>query len=89
MKNIKMPAKYSALDSVEQQSLGGGYGVISGAVLAAAKFFLPESKIAGESRGGYYPTYILVPEAVFWDYAALKVYGFLYRAAGAIERMGL
>lgn len=89
MKTIKMPSNYTAIEHPEQNCICGGSGLLSGSIYAAAKFIFPDEKVAGESRGGYYPTFILVPEAVFLDYAALRVANCLFRAARYIDEMGL
>lgn len=89
MKNLKLPSSYTLVERAEQNSLGGGSGIVSASIYAAAKFVFPEDKIAGESRGGYYPTFILVPEAVLLDYAALRAAKLLYRAASFLDEIGL
>lgn len=86
---MRMPSNYVAIKQAEQCDLAGGYGFISEPILAVSKFVFPADKIAGESRGGYYPTFILVPEAVFWDYAALRVSNLLYKAAVFLDELGL
>lgn len=89
MKKLKMPSHYATVEPPDQRTSCGGGGLFSGAIGAAASFLFPEEKIAGESRGGYYPTFILVPEAIFLDYAALRVSNFLFRAAALFASLGL
>lgn len=88
MKNLKLPANYTPVAPAEQHRLAGGC-LVSGSLRAAAQFVFPEKEIAGESRTGYYPTFILVPEAVFLDYAALRVSNFLFRTAAFLDSIGL
>lgn len=89
MKNLKLPSHCAIIECAELGDICGGGGFLSDAVSAAAKFVFPESKIAGESRSGYYPTFILVPEAIFLDYAALRFSNFLFRVAEFLNEMGL
>jgi len=90
MKTMKMPSGYIAIEQTERYDLSGGYRFFSEPILAVSKFIFPEKKIAGESRSGYFPTFILVPEAVFLDYVALRVSRFLqaFWTESACERCG-
>lgn len=89
MKNLVLPSNCAIIGQFEQEQFCGGCGFLSDSIYAAAKFIFPEKKIAGESRGGYYPTFILVPEALFLDYAALRAANLLYKVAVMVEKVGL
>lgn len=86
---MKMPAKYTAIARNEQSDICGGRGLISDFLCDASQFIFPDEKIAGESKSGYYPTFILVPEAIFLDYTALRVSNLLFRAASFLAKIGL
>lgn len=86
MKKLKMPSSYTSISGGEQASLCGG--CVSELFHTAANVFYPEEKVAGVSRG-YSPTVILVPEALFIDYAFLRVSKVFYNIAGLFGRFGL
>lgn len=88
MKNLSLPSNCTVIESPDQNCIYGGCGFISDSVYAVAKFIFPAEKIAGESRSGYYPTFILIPEAVFLDYAALRMSNLLFKAASRLEKAG-